>query len=47
MIPFKTNPSDSLGIDVYPTYVIVNSKGEVASKHYNYVKDVFEDYLDK
>lgn len=46
MVTFKTNPSDSLGIDVYPTYVIVNSKGEIAPKRYNYVKDVFKDYLD-
>ena len=45
--PSKNNPTDYLGINGYPTYIIVDSKGVIAPNRYNSVKEVFKDYLDK
>jgi len=46
---YQTNnsPTNNLGIDVYPTYIIVNSKGEIAPRRYISITEVFKDYLDK
>ncbi|TRW23412.1 TlpA family protein disulfide reductase [Flavobacterium zepuense] len=42
----KNIPADDLGITTYPTYIILNDKGEIVSKRYNYITDVIADYID-
>lgn len=42
----KHIPADDLGITAYPTYIVVNSRGEIVSKRYNAIQDVVADYLD-
>ena len=43
----KSTPVDDLGVTTYPTYILVNDKGQIISKRYNYIKDVIADYIDK
>jgi hypothetical protein len=43
----KNIPADDLGITTFPTYIIINDKGEIVSKRYNYIRDVIAQYLDK
>jgi len=44
--PEKNIPTENLGITAYPTYLIINSKGDIL-KRYSIIKDVVADYLDK